>query len=44
VERLDFADAYLVASTEVTGVGFVASFDQAIGRVPTVERVEPPLM
>jgi predicted nucleic-acid-binding protein len=41
VDRLDFADAYLVASAEVTGVGVVASFDQAIGRIPTIQRVEP---
>jgi predicted nucleic-acid-binding protein len=44
VDRLDFADAYLVASAEVTGVGVVASFDQAIGRVATVQRLEPPLV
>ena len=30
--RLDFADAYLVASAERTGVGVVASFDRAIRR------------
>ena len=42
VDRLDFADAYLVASAEVTGVGAVASFDRAIGRIPTIQRVEPP--
>ncbi|MEQ8717743.1 MAG: PIN domain-containing protein [Acidimicrobiales bacterium] len=41
-ERLDFADAYLVACAESTGVGRVASFDRAIDRAPTVERVEPP--
>lgn len=39
--RLDFADAYLVASAERTGVGEVASFDHAIDRVGTVRRVEP---
>jgi len=39
--RLDFADAYLVASAERTGVGEVASFDRAIERVGTVRRVEP---
>jgi predicted nucleic acid-binding protein len=39
--RLDFADAYLVASAERTGVGEVASFDRAIDRVGTVRRVEP---
>ena len=39
--RLDFADAYLVASAERTGVEEVASFDRAIDRVGTVRRVEP---
>ena len=41
VERLDFAEAYLVACAESTGVGRVLSFDRAIDRVTTVERVEP---
>ena len=41
-DRLDFGEAYLVACAESTGVGRVASFDQAIDRVDTVERVEPP--
>jgi predicted nucleic acid-binding protein len=41
VHRLDFADAYLVASAERTDVGEVASFDRAIDRVGTVRRVEP---
>lgn len=40
-DRLDFAEAYLVACAETTGVGRVASFDRAIDRVTTVERVEP---
>jgi len=40
-QRLDFADAYLVACAEITGVTRVASFDKAIGRIPTVERIEP---
>ncbi len=39
--RLDFADAYLVASAEVTGIGRIASFDRGIDRVPSVQRVEP---
>lgn len=39
--RLDFADAYLVASAERTGVEEVASFDRAIDRVATIRRVEP---
>ena len=41
VARLDFAEAYLVACAESTGVGRVASFDRSIDRVPTVERIEP---
>lgn len=41
VDRLDFAEAYLVACAETSGVGRVASFDQAIDRVATVERLEP---
>ncbi len=41
VEQLDFADAYLVAVAESTGVGAVTSFDRAIDRVGTVTRVEP---
>jgi predicted nucleic acid-binding protein len=40
LHRLDFADAYLVASAERTGVGVVASFDRAIDRVGTVHREE----
>jgi predicted nucleic acid-binding protein len=38
---LDFAEAYLVASAERSGVGVVASFDQSIDRVGTVRRLEP---
>mgnify|MGYP001267343294 CR=1 FL=1 len=41
VERLDFAEAYLVACAESTGIGRVASFDRTIDRVSTVERIEP---
>ena len=41
VHRLDFADAYLVASAERTGVGIIASFDRTIDRVTTVRREEP---
>lgn len=41
VHRLDFADAYVVASAERSGIGVVASFDRAIDRVGTVRRVEP---
>lgn len=41
-DRLDFAEAYLVACAESTGVNKIASFDASIDRVGTVERVEPP--
>jgi predicted nucleic acid-binding protein len=41
VDRLDFAEAYLVASAEATGVGTIASFDRTIDRVRTVSRIEP---
>ncbi|HWB72246.1 MAG TPA: PIN domain-containing protein [Egibacteraceae bacterium] len=39
--RLHFAEAYLVACAEASGVGAVASFDRSIDRVVTVQRVEP---
>jgi predicted nucleic-acid-binding protein len=38
LERLDFAEAYLVAQAEVTGVGTVLSFDKSIDRVGTVKQ------
>jgi predicted nucleic acid-binding protein len=41
VHRLDFADAYRVASAERSGVGVLASFDRSIDRVGTVRRDEP---
>ncbi len=41
-DRIDFAEAYLVACAESTGVGRVASFDRSIDRVDTIERIEPP--
>lgn len=41
VARLDFADAYLVATAERTGVGAIVSFDRTIDRVGTVRRIEP---
>ena len=40
-DRLDFAEAFLVASAESTGVGRIASFDRTIDRVGTVRRIEP---
>lgn len=41
VDRIDFAEAYLVACAESTGVGRVASFDRSIDRVDTIQRIEP---
>jgi predicted nucleic acid-binding protein len=41
VDRLDFAEAYLVACAERTGVGAIVSFDRSIDRVGTVTRIEP---
>lgn len=41
-DRIDFAEAYLVACAETTGIGRVASFDRSIDRVNTIERIEPP--
>jgi predicted nucleic-acid-binding protein len=41
VDHLDFAEAYLVAHAEATGLGRVLSFDTSIDRVGSVERKEP---
>lgn len=41
-DRIDFAEAYLVACAESTGVGQMASFDRSLDRVDTIERIEPP--
>jgi predicted nucleic-acid-binding protein len=41
LDRLDFAEAYLVAEAEATGVGEILSFDRSIDRVDTVSRREP---
>lgn len=41
LDRLDFAEAYLVANAEATGVRRVMSFDRTIDRVETVTRIEP---
>ncbi len=43
-DRVDFAEAYLVACAETTGVGKIVSFDRSMDRVHTVERVEPPYL
>jgi predicted nucleic-acid-binding protein len=41
LDRLDFAEAYLVAAAEFTDVESIASFDKAIDRMSSVERVAP---
>jgi predicted nucleic-acid-binding protein len=41
LDRLDFAEAYLVAQAEATDVNETLSFDQSIDRVQTVTRREP---
>lgn len=41
IDRIDFAEAYLVACAESSGVGRIASFDRSIDRVGTIERIEP---
>ncbi len=38
--RLDFAEACLAAAAELSGVGAVASFDRALDRVESVERIQ----
>jgi predicted nucleic acid-binding protein len=39
--RLDFAEAYLVASAESAGIEDVVSFDRSIDRVSNINRIEP---
>jgi predicted nucleic acid-binding protein len=39
--HIHFAESYLAACAEATGVGVVASFDRAIDRVGTVRRPSP---
>jgi predicted nucleic-acid-binding protein len=41
LDRLDFAEAYLVAQAEATGVGEIISFDRSLDRVASVSRREP---
>lgn len=39
--RIDFAEAYLVASAETSGIPDIISFDRSIDRVTTANRIEP---
>lgn len=41
LQRLDFAEAYLVAQAETSGVVEILSFDRSIDRIDTVARREP---
>jgi predicted nucleic-acid-binding protein len=41
LDRLDFAEAYLVAQAEATGIGEIVSVDRSIDRVASVTRREP---
>jgi predicted nucleic acid-binding protein len=41
INRVDFAEAYLVAQAEASGVGAIVSFDRSIDRVTSVKRREP---
>ncbi|MGF1598865.1 MAG: hypothetical protein ACFCVK_18365 [Acidimicrobiales bacterium] len=40
-DRIDFAEAYLVAHAESSGVHAIVSFDKSIDRVTTIQRIEP---
>jgi predicted nucleic-acid-binding protein len=40
-DSIHFAESYLAACAEASGVGAVASFDRTIDRVTTVRRLEP---
>jgi predicted nucleic acid-binding protein len=40
-DRLDFAEAYLVAQAEASGVAEILSFDRSIDRIDSVTRREP---
>ena len=41
IHRIDFAEAYLVASAEASGIPDIISFDRSIDRVTTTNRIEP---
>jgi predicted nucleic acid-binding protein len=40
-DRVDFAEAYLVALAEASGVGEIASFDRSIDTIGSITRGEP---
>ena len=40
-DRMDFADAWVVAAAEEAGVRSVTSFGRGLDRIPTIDRIEP---
>ncbi len=40
-DHLDFAEAYLVAQAEVSGIGEIVSFDRSIDQIASIKRCEP---
>jgi predicted nucleic acid-binding protein len=40
-ERLGFVESHLIACAESTGVAQIASFDQSLDQINSVQRVEP---
>lgn len=40
-ENIDYAEAYLAAVAELSGIGAVASFDHDLDRIASVRRLEP---
>jgi predicted nucleic-acid-binding protein len=41
LDRLDFAEAYLVAQAETTGIPEIVSFDKSLDRIHSITRREP---
>jgi predicted nucleic acid-binding protein len=41
IDHLDFAEAYLVAQAEATGVREILTFDRSVDRLQTITRREP---
>ena len=41
LDRVDFAEAYLVAQAEATGIDEILSFDRSIDKIKSITRREP---
>ena len=41
LDRVDFAEAYLVAQAEATGIDEILSFDRSIDKINSITRCEP---